>query len=401
MELSDLKILYEVFEYDRERIKDAIKSIEQGYVMIEDISNDNYFQSGSIVYSNDDWVMNNHGDIFNRDESFYCEGIDEYVHSDDITRVYEGRNETFYSTQYVENCSEFSYYDGDYYDDDALERYDLVWVEDTGEISYRDDVYYHEDDGYYSYPDEEEYCRGYHNGSFSELNFDYKSKFRIGFEIEKEDQEVRNSIGIDDFEYETYNKWRKEKDGSLDNDSGYELISPTFEFDIDKIFEHIENNEVLVNHIDAEKSSSCGGHIHLSENGLNGEELFEKIKGYTPLFYALYYGRVNKSYCKGKNNRDLVNENEKYQAIKIHSNRVEFRIISAVPNVKTLKWRSKLLMMIIQNPTNDIMKAYYNVDTKFTKLLKQTYSDEKLLEVKERFIKYTREFENLEIKNNN
>ena len=104
MELSDLKILYEVFEYDRERIKDAIKSIEQGYVMIEDISNDNYFQSGSIVYSNDDWVMNNDGDIFNRDESFYCEGIDEYVHSDDITRVYEGRNETFYSTQYVENC---------------------------------------------------------------------------------------------------------------------------------------------------------------------------------------------------------------------------------------------------------------------------------------------------------
>jgi hypothetical protein len=400
MELSDLKILYEVFECDRERIKDAIESIEQGYVMIEDISNDNYFQSGSIVYSNDDWVMNNDGDIFNRDESFYCEGIDDHVHSDDITRVYEGRNETFYSTQYVENCSEFSYYDGDYYDDSALDYHNLVWVEDTGEMASRDDVYYHEDDGYYSYPDEE-YCRGYHNGSFSELNFDCKSKFRIGFEIEKEDQEVRNSIGIDDFEYETDNKWRKEKDGSLDNDSGFELISPTFEFDIDKIFEHIEGNEVLVNHINSEKSCSCGGHIHLSENGLNGEELFEKIKGYTPLFYALYYGRVNKSYCKGKNNRDLVKENEKYQAIKIHGNRVEFRIISAVPNVNTLKWRSKLLMMIVQNPTNDIMKAYYNVDTKFTKLLKQTYSDEKLLEVKERFIKYTREFENLEIKNNN
>jgi hypothetical protein len=46
------------------------------------------------------------------------------------------------------------------------------------------------------------------------------------------------------------------------------------------------------------------------------------------------------------------------------------------------------------------MKAYYNVDTKFTKLLKQVYSDDKLVEVKQRFVNFTREFENLEIKNN-
>ena len=170
---------------------------------------------------------------------------------------------------------------------------------------------------------------------------------------------------------------------------------------IDKIFEHIESNKHLVSHINAEISSNCGGHIHLSEEGLSGDELFNKVKGYTPLFYALYYGRVNKSYCKGKKNDDLQNENEKYQAIKIHHNRVEFRIISAVPNVDTLKWRTKLLMMILQHPTDNIIKAYYNVDTKFTKLLKQVYSDEKLKELKERFIKFTREFEQLEIKNNN
>jgi len=111
----------------------------------------------------------------------------------------------------------------------------------------------------------------------------------------------------------------------------------------------------------------------------------------------LYYGRVNKSYAKGKSNRDLENENEKYQAIKIHHDRVEFRIISAVPNVKTLKWRTKLLMMILQHPTDSVIKAYYNVDTKFTKLLKQTCSDEKLIELKDRFIKFTKEFENLDI----
>jgi hypothetical protein len=68
-----------------------------------------------------------------------------------------------------------------------------------------------------------------------------------------------------------------------------------------------------------------------------------------------------------------------------------------VPNVSTLKWRSKLLMMILQHPTNDVIKAYYNVDTKFTKLLKQTYSDDKLSELKDRFIKFTKQFEGLDI----
>ena len=207
------------------------------------------------------------------------------------------------------------------------------------------------------------------------------------------------SINIQDFEEKTEYKWRKERDGSLCDESGYELISPAFELNIDKIFEHIESNEILVNHINATISPRCGGHIHLSERGVSGEQLFEKIKGYTPLFYALYYGRVNKQYCKGKNNEDLRNENEKYQAIKIHHDRVEFRIISAVPNVNTLKWRTKLLMMILQNQTDDIIRAYYNVDTKFTKLLKQTYSDDKLLILKQRFIDFTIQFEGLDINN--
>jgi hypothetical protein len=397
MKLSELKILYEVLEA-KQKVKKAIENIRSGYVSVEDIKSDNYFCSDYLLYSKDEYVMTQGGDVIDIDDSFYCEGIEDYVHIDDTSIVFEGRNECVYSNYYIENSSEYVYFDGNYYDRCALERHDIVYVEDTDEYSYMDNVFYHEYEGcYYSYP-EESYVRGYHNGSYQSLDFDGKSKFKIGYEIEKEDQSVRNSIDIEDFEDSTDNLWRKEKDGSLDDESGYELISPTFELDIEKIFEHIEGNDVLVSHINARTSTSCGGHIHISEEGLNGEELFDKIKGYTPFLYALYYGRVNKNYCKGKNNEDLKNDNEKYQAIKIHHNRVEFRIISSVPNVNTLKWRTKLLMMILQNPTDDIIKAYYNVDTKFTKLLKQTYSDDKLIELKERFIKFTKQFENLDIK---
>jgi hypothetical protein len=55
-------------------------------------------------------------------------------------------------------------------------------------------------------------------------------------------------------------------------------------------------------------------------------------------------------------------------------------------------------MMILKNPTDDVIKAYYNVDTKFNKLLKQTYSEDKLVELKNRFISFTRKFEGIDIK---
>lgn len=399
MNLTELKKLFELFDGDKDNVRRAVDSIKEEYVDIREILNESYFEHGGYYYSQDDYVITHDGDVLWRDDAFWCEGNEEYYHTDDMVHVYEGRNEGWYSQSYVDGSGDYAYFDGDYYDDCARDRHGIVYVEDTDCWDYSDNVYYHEGGGYYTYPDDnEEYVRGYHNGSYRNMYFSKKPKYKIGFEIEKEDEDVRNSIDIDNFEYETKGVWRKEKDGSLCDESGYELISPTFEFNINKIFEHIESNDELVKHINAKHSKSCGGHIHLSEEGLSGNELFEKIKGYTPLFYALYYGRVDKNYCRGKKNDDLQNENEKYQAIKIHHDRVEFRIISAVPSVNTLKWRSKLLMMAIQNPTNDVIKAYYNVDTKFTKLLKQVYDDNKLQDLKHRFINYTQQFEGLDIK---
>lgn len=400
MRLSELKVLYEVLDDNRERIENAIESIKEGLVSIDDFENCNWFKDGNRFYGGDEYVQDYYGNVLERDNAFYCNGEDDWFSDDEAVTVYEHRSESTYSRRWAENNCDLHIHRGDYYDSDALSYRNLVYVEDEGEIWDEDEAYYHESDGaWYSYaPQErEEYVRGYHNGSYRSMNFDGKSKYRIGYEIEKEDEDVLESINIQDFEENTDHNWRKERDGSLSDDCGYELISPTFEFDIKKIFEHIEGNEILVNHINAKISPRCGGHIHLSEKGLSGEQLFDKIKGYTPLFYALYYGRVDKNYSKGKSNRDLKYDNEKYQAIKIHHDRVEFRIISAVPNMTTLKWRTKLLMMILQHPTDDIIRAYYNVDTKFTKLLKQTYSDEKLLVLKSRFVDFTIKFEGLNI----
>ena len=396
MTLKDAKMLFKLLENKRD-VEFAISSIERGRVTLEDIEEGNFFRHYELYYSDQQYVVDYYNNIIDIDDSIYCQGEEDYFHQDDCATVYEGRGSSMYSKRYCRNNGDFFEYEGSYYDSDALDHCDLVFVDGGDHIMHRDEAYYDDDtEEYYSEP-QNNYVRSYHSGSYHSLSFNGKSKYKIGYEIEKEDESVRNSIKIDRFEDETGDIWRKERDGSLCDYKGFELISPTFEFDIEKIFEHIEGNDILVQHINAEVSLNCGGHIHLSKEGMSGNELFDKVKGYTPLFYALYHGRVDKNYCKGKKNDDLKNDGEKYQAIKIHHDRVEFRIISAVKNVEMLKWRSKLLMMIINNPTDDIIKAYYNVDTKFTKLLKQVYSDEKLIELKERFIKYTKQFENLDI----
>lgn len=348
-------------------------------------------------YSEDEYTKLHNGSVICSEYASYCERYEEYFHQDDCRVVNVDRDIEIWSLCAIER-SDVVYYDGEYYDDDALDRNHIVWIEDLGEYGSQDYAYYCEDEGnYYSY-DRQKYVRGYHDGSYKSMSFNHKSEYRIGFEIEKEDRYVKESLYIAEFEDITNNYWRKESDSSLCSESGFELISPTFEFDIDEIFNHIEGVDVLVQHINASHGTSCGGHIHLSKIGLSGNQMFDLISGYTPLLYSLYYGRVDKSYSKGKSNKDLVSDNEKYQAIKIWSDRVEFRIISAVPNIKTLKWRCKLLDLMITYPTNDVRKAYYYIDTKFRDLLSEAYNEEdKMNTLISRIKSNTLKFENVDL----
>ena len=394
--LSEIRNLYEHFDGDRKKVKLFIQSVENGYVSIDGYEDAE--RCGLEYYNGEDFVITHYGYIQHINDVRWCEQTEEWYEEDDGGMVYTGRDQEWWSQRAMDRHG-VSSYNGEYYSDDGLEWHEIVWCEDVCEYMCMDEAYYDEDRGcWVSEEPSSGYVRDYHNnrGYYKTKSWSNKPRYYIGYEIEKEDEDVRNSIEIDDFDEQTDNLWRKESDGSLNSCSGYELVSPTFELNIKKIFEHIRGNDVLVKHINADKSYSCGGHINLSEEGLSGEQMFEKVKGYTPLLYALYYGRVDKNYCKGKSNKDLKEDNEKYQAIKIHSNRIEFRIISAVPNVDTLEWRTKLIKKMLDYPTNDIKTAFFYVETKFKSLLKQTYTtDEKLNELTERFVKYSLQFENI------
>lgn len=397
---NDKSEVKEVFEKltDFNDFEGLKKSLRNDDIKISEFLSGEYYHKDSLYYSYDYYTITMEGEIELIDDCNFCEYFDEYT-SGNAYLVHEGRAERYYSEKAINNLDLY-YYNGEYYDYDALDRNSLV-IMDNGEIENRDSVYYWESDEEYHYEPEEEteiFVRDYHNGGYKVLNFGKTSPFAIGFEIEKEDTEVKESINIDDFEQATGNLWRKEKDGSLDDESGYELISPTMELNVSEIEKHIRGNKVLVNHINASKSQSCGGHINVSEKGKTGEELFNSVKGFTPLFHALYSGRIGKNYSKGKSNERLLSENEKYQSIKIHENRIEYRIISAVSSVSNLIWRAKLIDFVMNNQTSDIKQAFFLINTTLKPLLAQVYNtNEKFEALMNKVVKYTLNYEDIEL----
>lgn len=372
----------------------AIKhAIEQGFCTMQDLRDGRFFVNNGTPYNEDEYTVVDGGDVYPSDETFFCEHYEEYYHEDEAVGVYTGRHSVMWC-QHAANNNAYIF-QGEYYDDNGCSYHGLIFVD--GELYHQDSVYYWEsDEEYHTEPEPAGFVREYHNGSYRTKTFGEKSKWRIGFEIEKEDQRVKESLSIEEFEDETNNLWRKERDGSLDGESGFELISPTFEFDIEAIFALINESATLKAHINADFSTSCGGHIHLSNIDKSGQWLFDRVKGYLPLLYAMFPKRAESgSYCGAKPAKDLKTSSEKYQAVRIFSNRIEFRIFGAVKNVDNLRFRADLVRKFITYPAGTPEKGLYNALTKLKPQLQKVYNtDEKFAALIERVIKFSKKFEN-------
>jgi hypothetical protein len=222
-------------------------------------------------------------------------------------------------------------------------------------------LYYWQSDGSYrleaeceDHYDEDEILFEYHTKSRIE-NSKY-ARFRVGFEIEKEDDDIKDDI---DAEY-YYNKHQFifERDGSLE-EGGFELVSPTFNLFDKKL---IERFYPVSKYVNAEYSENCGGHIHLSLKGHSGIELFKRIIGWLPLLYAMYPKRIHLEYCKADCSEIIINDRPR-GAINILDNRVELRIFSAVQNMSTLRFRIALLRLMANNldiSSEDLMLKMIN-----------------------------------------
>lgn len=230
--------------------------------------------------------------------------------------------------------------------------YSVLWLNSEGSYWDTGYLYYWESDGEYHTESEPEYNFNYHGSSPA-----FKATLqgpKIGFEIEKEDLEAKESW----FAHELQSKhgWGKENDGSLDCESGFELVSPVFSLHESKEYFLSEfcNISELIN---AEYSNNCGGHINYSHPDFSTIDLLESIKGYLPLFYSIYEHRINSRWSRAKSSKDLIRDREKYQSVNIKSQCIEFRIFPAVRNIKNLIWRLELIQIMDLNKTKSPLQV--------------------------------------------
>lgn len=310
--------------------------------LFADVNSCDLYYCGAVV-----WLKNTdapNGIVFNdMDELWALE--------DDVVYGHYGRRDIGY---FSVNEDHYIYND-DYYHESALLSHDLVIID--GEVYSRDDCHYCEDLGDYRHADDCYYCddddlyysdernipvpalKGYHQSKIDDKS--EGSLFKIGFEIEKEDNNFRDFGPVRDC------GWDAESDSSLDSETGFELVSAVYNL-MDMEILKADLHE-LQNFIHADTSDACGGHINVSEVGKSAKDMYDSIRGYLPLLYAMYPNRLENTYCKAKKDEDNSNR-YRYQAINLTKGHIlEFRIFSAVKSASQLYFRASLIQYMFKN----------------------------------------------------
>lgn len=260
------------------------------------------------------------------------------------------------------------YHEGDVYlNDEIANDNGVYWCSDCEEYYHED----YEDDHSHSNDDiDEDYSYNPRFGYHSQEHYDRArgAKFKVGFEIEKEcsegckhnHHEIREASG-----------WVKERDGSLDDYKGYELVSSTYNLFTDEFMNQAKELEKkFPNLINGNASRNCGGHIHFSKADTMGADLLESVCGYLPVLYSIYQHRIGKSYCEVKEKEQMKHSDNKYQAVRVMRSRIEFRIFPAVKNLSTLEWRLGLIRIMAKNPSSNPIEVANKLTDSRTELHK-------------------------------
>lgn len=255
---------------------------------------------------------------------------------------------------------------------------DCVYCEDDGEWYHQEDegdyIFWNERTGeYQTSPVRNDVCHEYHHG-FRRNFTTNDTLFTIGFEVEKEDEHVLDTWDLDDADA---TDWCRETDGSLSDDEGFELVSPVFDLFDDKLDNQINDSRVLRDHLNANATSNCGGHINFGMLGVDGRDLFDKIQAFIPLFLTIYRHRLGNTYSRIQRKADDYKRAGKYSAVHVKGSYIEIRVPSAVKSVSNLLWRRDLMRIIAENLNAkplQVITAMLSPKTPLGKHLRQVYT---------------------------
>lgn len=313
-------------------------------------------ENGNTVYVLDseyhDLIVEVEGDAYLRDDIDECDTVEAYGGN------YGGQLIWLDNSIFAEDV------DGHFHESDAGEY-----------------VFYHENrDAYYTYEPEQGTLEYHAQQSLGYINrTNAGTLYTIGFEVEKEDEDIFNNYTADD----TSNLgWSREHDGSLDEDTGYELVSPIYDLFDSKLEDEIAASQILRDHINADASTRCGGHINFGKVGTSGSQLLKECAAFLPLFVALYRKRVLSRWASMRVDINEYDGSDRYVAFNVKREYIEFRLIARVHDVDTMLWRRDLFRIMASNPNIGAAKVQQMMldrRSALHKLLRKMYTEEKLL----------------------
>jgi len=315
------------------------------------------------------------------DDIVFDEINNEHIHIEDAIYGHVRKIEAYFSSD-----ERYFEYGNDYYHENSLSYHDLVighdgdilhldyaaFCEDIQDYCHIDEAYYCENsECWYRYAENmqtnegKEHISNYHDSPCAE-DLSNNSLFKVGYEIEKTDFFGNNNKGDHVGDYDIF------KGFELDSSCGVEAITNILPLSVES-FEYVKN---LMNDakdvINSDISSNCGGHITFSISGISGSEIYDMIKPYIGIFYAMYRHRLTNTYCNG--NKDLKDKNAgKYSTINIKGNLVELRIPPAVKNVNQLFFRHQMTFQLLFAAYNKLPFEQYLDNCQH--LLKSVYKD--------------------------
>ena len=218
--------------------------------------------------------------------------------------------------------------------------------------------------------------------------------YRIGVEVEKCDSHWMENRPVTTAKRAG---WICVSDGSL-NDYGFELVSPCWNL---KRLDHVIENIMSMEIIDAECDSSCGGHITVSKRGLTGEEFADEMSDFIPLLFAMYPKRLRCNWSAGQKKKQLYESCEKYIAIRTKPQSVEFRIFPRIKHREQLINRLKFVawgMKVDERRT--VASELEDPKSWIVKYLSQFYDEQRLKDKKEMYYAFLRWYEGEKVTRN-
>jgi hypothetical protein len=147
--------------------------------------------------------------------------------------------------------------------------------------------------------------------------------------------------------------------------------------------------------INAKQTIRCGGHIHVSDEDREPNDILLDIAGYVPLLYAMYPKRIKRDYCAVKYWGSYGHGHR--QAFNVNRDTLEFRMFPSPKNMGILWFRIKLLRIMLNNTQRavaDVVEMIADKESELGKLLRTVYDEEKIKRVMSLTMKYSVKFRN-------